>query len=222
MSPKPEDIKPVVTVPEPPQVAPLTIMTENDAYIAERMKAQPKNLTDIETAPREEKTGIHRLSLPDYFEQYSYDCTMGQSCSHHGWVKRDVMYGLEVKMTRWEQSKRGKYIFRWLSKNKRALDQSLNIKDWVLVNRNFFPDAPKVLFSVNGGIENGDAILGFMYAQKALMHREEPSKKSLDHVNSEEKKHENHPNFYKAKLDPERHDGDDFAPSDAFQEGRDF
>lgn len=201
---------------------PITIMTEGDAYISERMKAQPKTLADIEVTTREEKNGIHRLSLPDYFEQFSYDCTMGQGCIHHGWTKREVSYGLEVKMDRWEQTKRGKYIFRWLSKNKRALDQSLNVKDWYLVNRTFFSEAPKILFSVNGGIENGDAILGFMPVSKALSLRVKPSKDSLDRVNSEENKHENHPNFYKAKLDSEGRDGDDFAPADALQEGRDF
>ena len=233
MSPKPIDPKQEVPIPEEvksvPQAPlqedprPLTIMTEGDAYISERMKTQPKTLADISVTPREEKLGIHRLSLPEYFEQFSYDCTIpGVSCIHHGWSKKEVMYGLEVKMPRWEQTRRGKYIFRWLSKNKRALDHSLNVKDWYLVNRSFFPDAPKILFSVNGGIENGDAILGFMPVSKALLMRDKPSKDSQNRVKSEEEKHEDHPNFYKAKLDSERADGDDYAPADALQEGRDF
>ena len=201
---------------------PMTIMTENDAYIAERMKSQPRALEEIEVVAREEKTGQHRLSLPDYFEPFSYDCTMGNSCSHHGWKKEKVMYGLEMEMDRWTQSKHGKYIFRWLNKNKRALDQSINIRGWFLVNRSYFNDAPKILFSVNGGVENGDSILGFMPIARALQIREKPSKDSQDRVRSEAKKHEGHPNFYKAKLDSERREGDDFAPADALQEGRDF
>jgi len=201
---------------------PITIMSEKDAYISERIKSQPKTIDDIKLVTREERNGIHRLSLPEYFEEYSYDCTMGQSCFYHGWVKREVMYGLEVKMDRWEQSKRGKFIFRWLSQNKRAFDESLNVKGWLVVNRSYFPDAPKTLFSSNGGVENGDAILGFMYAEQAISMRQKPSKDSIDRVKSEEDKHENHPNFYKAKLDSEGADGDDFAPSDALQEGRDF
>ena len=201
---------------------PMTIMTENDAYIAERMKSQPKALSEIEVVTSEERSGIHRLSLPEYLEPFSYDCTMGISCEHHGWVKEKVMYGLDMEMDRWNQSRHGKYIFRWLNKNKRALDQSINIRGWYLVNRSYFSDAPKILFSVNGGIENGDSILGFMSVTKAIKIREKPSQDSLDRVHSEGSKHEGHPNFYKAKLDPETIDGDDFAPPDARQEGRDF
>lgn len=208
--------------PKPELERPLTIMTENDAYIAERMKSQPQVLADIEVVPKDEKLGSHRLSLPDYFEPLSYDCTLGVSCSCHNWKKEEVMFGLEMKMDRWVQTKRGKYIFRWLNKNKRALDHSINVRGWFLVNRVYFSDAPKILFSVNGGVENGDSILGFMTVSKAISMREKPSKDSLDRVRSEETKHESHPNFYKAKLSPERFEGDDFAPADAVQEGRDF
>jgi hypothetical protein len=220
VKPAKEEVKVHDVIPE--TTRPITIMTEGDAYISERMKQQPKTLEDIQLTTREENLGIHRLSLPDFFESFSYDCTMGQTCSHHGWVKTKVSYGLDKTMDRWEQTKRGKYIFRWLSKNKRALDLSLNVKDWLLVNRNFFPDAPKILFSVNGGVENGDSILGFMPVAKALSLREKPSRDSQDRVNSEARKHEDHPNFYKAKLDPEKKDGDDYAPAEALQEGRDF
>lgn len=204
------------------QDRPITIMTENDSYISERIKSQPSELPEVEVTTREEKHGIHRLSLPDYFEPFSFDCTMGVSCSHHGWVKEKVTYGLNMEMDRWKQTKNGKYIFRWLSKLKRALDQSINVRGWYLVNRTAFGEAPKILFSANGGVENGDAILGFMSIQKALAIRETPAQVSKDRVNSEESKHEGHPNFYKAKLDSERTDGDDFAPADAKQEGRDF
>ena len=67
--------------------APLTIMSPNDAYIAERMKEQPQSLEDIQVLPKDEKVGTHRLSLPDYFEPLSYDCTQGNTCPHH-WCER--------------------------------------------------------------------------------------------------------------------------------------
>ena len=204
------------------ETRPVTIMTENDAYIAERMKAQPSNLSEIEVTQREDKLGIHRLSLPDFFEQFSYDCTTGVSCKFHGWSKKKVSYGLDMEMDRWEQSKHGNYIFRWLSKNKRALDQSINIKGWLLVNQRFFNEAPKILFSINGGIENGDSILAFMPVKRALAIREEPSEISRFRVKSEETKHKSNPNFYQAKIDSEQQVGDDYAPADAQQEGRDF
>ena len=206
----------------PAETKPFTIMSEADAYIAERMREQPREIADIEVIPKEETLGIHRLSLPDYFESFSYDCTVGVSCIHHGWVKEKVMYGLEMEMDRWRQARFGKYVFRWLNKNKRALDYAINVRGWFLVNRSYFKEAPKILFSVNGGLENGDSILGFMPYEKAKAIREKPSKESLDRTRSEEAKHEGHPNFYKAKLSPEQTEGDDFAPPDAWQEGRDF
>jgi len=61
-----------------------------------------------------------------------------------------------------------------------------------------------------------------MPVKKALAIRSKPSKDSLERVHSEEKNHEGHPAFYKASLSPEKSVGDDFAPSEALQEGRDF
>ena len=230
MSPK--DFTPDKGFSEPPKLdlakeqeqRPFTIMTEKDAMISERMKSQPKTLKEIETevVMVEDKEGIHRLSLPEFFEVFSYDCTRGIGCPHHAWKKEEIHYGLELKMARWNQGKRGKYIFRWLNSNPRALDHNINVRGWYLVNKTFFPEAPKILFGVNGGVANGDSILAFMSVSKALSLREKPSKDSLNHVDSVENKHENHPNFYKAKLDSEKTDGDDFAPADARQEGRDF
>src|SRR3990167_6206136 len=186
---KPQATVVSTTLPSSSETRPFTIMSENDAYIAERMKQQPKSITDIEFIEHEEdKVGIHRLSLPEYFEEMSYDCTRGHTCGFHAWRKHEVFYGIEVKMDRWEQTKRGKYIFRWLNKNKRALDQSLNVKGWYLANRSFFQNAPKILLSANGGIENGDSILGFMPVEKAISLRTKPSKDSLDRVRSEETK----------------------------------
>ena len=225
MSPQPttlNEVKVEQKVPELDSVRPITIMSEKDAYISERMKEQPQNLADIEVTTKEEKFGIHRLSLPEYFEHLSYDCTIGQSCKYHGWKLTKVVYGLDKEMDRWIQTKHGKYIFRWLNKDKRALDQSLNVKGWYLANRSFFSDAPRILFSVNGGVELGDSILGFMSVKKALDLRTKPSRESIERVKSEDKRHEGNSHFYKPKLSPERVEGDDFAPADALQEGRDF
>lgn len=208
-------------IPIPQETRPLTIMSENDAYIAERMKEQPKTLSEISVVSNEEKNGIHRLSLPDYFEGMSYDCSLGVSCQHHGWAKSEVNYGLDMKMDRWNQTKHGKFVFRWLNKNKRALDHNMNVRGWLLANRTIFVDAPKILFSVSGAVENGDSILAFMPVSKALSMREKPSKDSQDRINSEEKRFEGHPNFYKAKLSSDK-EGVDDAPVDALQEGRDF
>ena len=225
MSPQPttlNEVKVEQKVPELDSVRPITIMSEKDAYISERMKEQPQNLADIEVTTKEEKFGIHRLSLPEYFEHLSYDCTIGQSCKYHGWKLTKVVYGLDKEMDRWVQTKHGKYIFRWLNKDKRALDQSLNVKGWYLANRSFFSDAPRILFSVNGGVELGDSILGFMSVKKALDLRTKPSRESIERVKSEDKRHEGNSHFYKPKLSPEVVEGDDFAPADALQEGRDF
>ncbi len=221
MSPQKDTLEQLVPKPDE-SVRPITIMSEHDAYISERMKDQPQELEDLEVITKEERLGIHRLSLPEHFEHLSYDCTIGTSCKFHAWLKKKVMYGLDKEMDRWVQTKHGKYIFRWLNKNKRALDQSINVKGWYLVNRTFFKDAPKILFSVNGGVEMGDSILGFMPVKKALSIRTKPSADSLERVNSEETKHKDHPAFYTPKLSPEVVDGDDFAPADALQEGRDF
>lgn len=211
--PKKEDPKP-----DQQTTRPFTIMTENDAYIAERMKGQPQSISDIDKEiVLEDKDGIHRLSLPDYFEPFSFDCTRGSTCPDHGWKKEKIHYGLDLVMDRYAQTKHGKYVFRWLSKHKRALDHSINVRGWYLVNRSYFSNAPQILFSVNGGIENGDSILGFMSIEKAMAIRNKPSKESLDHINSVSKKHEGNPNFYEAKLDPEGTGNDDYAPAGSSQ-----
>ena len=203
--------------------APISIMTAENSYIADRMKSQPKSFEDLETAPRMDVEGIHRLSLPEFFESLSYDCTRGVSCPHHKWSKKKVMFGLEKSIMQWDQNHFGKYIFRWLSKKKQALDRSLDVMGWSLVNRSFgdFKNAPRTLFTINGGVENGDAILGFMHCEKGKHIRKNPSVVSQDRVKSEATKHETDKNFYKAKLDSESADPD-FAPSGALIEDRDF
>lgn len=207
---------------------PVKILTEKDAYLSEVMDSQPKTLAEIEVIPFEEKIGIHRLCLPEYFEQYSYDCTKPAEarCSHHGWVQEDVHFSLEHTMKRWRQTKFGKYVFRWFLNHKRATDEAKNLHGWFFVNRSLFPDAPRILFSINGSVEEGDNILGFMPAAKALNKRNKPSEISVSKIKSEAEKHPENPkasiSFYEPKLSPEKKEGDDYAPPDAIQEGRDF
>ena len=61
-----------------------------------------------------------------------------------------------------------------------------------------------------------------MPVEKALKKRNRPSQLSVEKMNSEKDRFKGNPNFYEAKLSPEKSDGDDYAPSDALQEGRDF
>src|SRR3990167_10192705 len=114
LKPTTEIVEPVTPKVEQPleTTRPITIMSEHDAYISERIKSQPKELADIDVTTKEEKLGIHRLSLPEYFEHLSYDCTVGVSCKFHGWVCKKVVYNLDKEMDKWEQAKHGKYIFR--------------------------------------------------------------------------------------------------------------
>ena len=201
---------------------PVRILTEQDAFLSEVMENQPQSLADIKVTPIDKEIGIHRLSLPEYFEPFSYDCTRGIKCRHHGWIIEEVHYDLEHTMKRWKQSKFGKYVFRWLLNHKRSIGEAKNIHGWLLVNRTLFSDAPKILFSINGAVEEGDCILAFMPAEMALEKRGLPSEKSMSKIKSEEERFKGNPNFYEAKLSPEKTLGDDYAPSDALQEGRDF
>ncbi len=133
---------------------PTVIMSELDSYVHERMKAQPRNIKAVvervdSISPNKD---AHRLSLPEYFESFSFD----------------------------NQKHQGPYVFRWIMKDKRALDRAMDVLGWTLVNRVYFPDAPTRLFTANGGVERGDAILAFIPAKAALKIRELPGKASRD------------------------------------------
>ena len=63
--PKPESPK-VEPTPEPEERPPLTIVSNEDAYIANRMKSQPQTLDEVlEVKEPVYAPGKHRLSLPD-------------------------------------------------------------------------------------------------------------------------------------------------------------
>ena len=103
-------------------------------------------------------------ALPEPFEKESYDCSWGPSCSFH------------------TDSRHGKWVFRWLNKSKRAIDDAVDRVGWTLVNRGYFPQAPRIYFTAAGGIELGDAILAFIPAQQALGMRAAPALRSQERI----------------------------------------
>ena len=116
------------------------------------------------------------MSLPEELEKMSYDCTiMNPSCKFHLWT-------FDEERRRWSYSNRGQFIFRWLTKHKRALDEALDVIGWVIVNRQLFPALPKYMVSANGVVERGSAILAFMAVEKALRLRHAPGEKSYERV----------------------------------------
>lgn len=130
------------------KVAPMVIMSETDAYIHERLKSQPKTLSEVEVkydGPRSDAT--HLLQLPKELEEY-----------------------------------KKKFAFRWLNKRKQAIDRALDVIGWNLVNRAIFNKLPDHLFTANGVIERGDAILAFMPQEHAEVIRKRPGELSRERV----------------------------------------
>lgn len=148
------------------------IISNMDAYITERMSQQPQTVEELELRPSAIYTGRSRLALPQCFERDSYDCTIGNGC------------GIHNKDDKGKVLNPGRFIFRWIGKNKRSLDEHLNIRNWVLVNRTYFSHAPRHLWSANGGVEEGDAILAFMPTRQALAIRNAPGEKSRELLRS--------------------------------------
>ena len=167
---------------EPQKTEPLRILTEIDSIISERIASQPQTLEAAEavatrmTVADFADTEIHRLSLPEYFERFSFDCTRGTKCHSHAHSK--------TATGTWETSNRGRYVFRWQYKEKRALDFALNVRNWMIANRAYFPDAPHHLFSASGAVEIGDALLTFMPIEVARKLREYPSLRSRELLRS--------------------------------------
>jgi len=105
-----------------------------------------------------------------------------------------------------------KYAFRWVNKKKQAIDHAVFNRRWVIVNRMLFSDMPKVLFTANGTIENGDLILCFMPMAEAERLRRQPGEISRQRVKDlpmEKWRNagEDSP-FYKPKPGQEERDGE--------------
>ena len=75
-----------------------------------------------------------------------------------------------------------KFSFRWLNKKKRSIDNALDVIGWSLVNKVLFKDLPNHLFTANGVIERGYAILAFMPQQHAERIRKRPGELSRERV----------------------------------------
>jgi hypothetical protein len=92
-----------------------------------------------------------------------------------------------------------KYAFRWIFKNKRAIDDACDVKGWTMANKTYFSDVPNHLFTSNGSIERGDNILGFMPRKKAEALRQAPQDLSRKMLNSQFEKHKDDPRYYVPK-----------------------
>lgn len=96
-----------------------------------------------------------------------------------------------------------KYTFRWIFKNKRAIDEACDVKGWIIVSRTHFSGLPNHLFTANGSIERGDNILAFMPRAKAEAMRQRPGDTSRQMLNSTIGKHKDDPNYYVPKDEEE-------------------
>ena len=167
MSPLP-DVKvkesPAIPVKQEPPVIPvkqeetpqrITILSELDSYILERQKEQPASLEDaVSRIEVQDARPRHRMEMPDSLQKYFWNA---------------------------EKNPSGRFIPRWVLKDKRAIDNAL-VKGWLFFNRSYFPDAPRYLFTANGAIEVGDTILAFMPVKQALAIRYAPAKLSQERL----------------------------------------
>lgn len=181
-APKPQETKvdPVLPeVKEPIQTTvertkPTVIMTQIDSYLHEVIQSQPKEIEDAVShiLSLSEDTGLHRLSLPEYFEKQSYDCTRGTTCPYH------------TKDSKGQVTNHGKFVFRWILKDKRAIDHAKTIRGWVIVSRMLgdFRGSPETLFSANGGVEIGDTLLMVMPVERAMKLRRFPGQVSMERL----------------------------------------
>jgi len=195
-----EELKPDVSekqdsIPEVQERPNMTIVSNDDAYIMDRISSQPKTLAEV-IAVKEKTYGPseHRLSLPKEFQEYTKD-----------------------------------YRFRWINKKKRSIDDAINLKGWIVVNRTLFPHLPKHLFASSGAVENGDALLMFMSERKAVNIKKGVEARSaalrkstpmLDPVAHESPKDQS--GFYKPKDTSSEKDGVDGNAQQGYQEDRDF
>ena len=127
---------------------PLVLVSENDAYIHELMKSQPKTMAEVDVQViRDHDTHKSILALPEELKKFG-----------------------------------DKYAFRWVNKKKRSIDHAISVVGWTFVNRLLFNDLPKHLFTANGSVERGDAILMFIPLEVAKKIRLRPAQISRERV----------------------------------------
>lgn len=94
-----------------------------------------------------------------------------------------------------------RFVFCWIYKHKRAIDEACNQYHWVLTNRTYFPDLPDYLFSTSGGIEQGDMILAFRSHKVEEEMRKIPIQQSKEEIRKHIGAHEGDPGFYTPQSD---------------------
>lgn len=171
----------------------LQVLAEDDRYIADRMKSQPKTLDDVLMVKEKRYApGEHRLTLPKEFKVYE-----------------------------------DRLSFRWINKKKRSIDDAI-IKGWIVVNKTIFPEVAKkskYLFSTNGAVERGDAVLACIKKEIAESIRKAPGIKSSAYLKNQLNKGttplpKGQSGFYKPEDTTEKED--DSGVGQGLQEGRDF
>lgn len=183
---------------------PIVILSELDSYIAERMKGQPPTIEEaVARVQLQDDRPRHRLKLPGFFEKFSADNARAP----------------------------GPYIFRWILKDKRAIDAAMN-RGWIIANHAYFQAAPAYLFTANGGIEVGDAILSFMPMKKATAIREAPAKLSQERLKGQMTQTKSDyvlmtgnaksDHVYEPELGPESSEASEEKVAGVLTEGRDF
>ena len=102
---------------------------------------------------------------------------------------------------------------RWVNKREQSISRALDVRGWHIVNRVLFPELKSHLFTANGTIERGDAILCFMPKERADILRAEPGKRSTERVKNlpidKWKNDKGGDKYYKPRLSEER-DGETF------------
>ena len=169
-------------------------MSDDDRYIADRMKSQPKTLDDVLFVKEEKyEPGEHRLSLPKEFRKY-------ESRFAFRWVNKKKRAVDEAIYKGWVIVNRT--LFKELADDKTA----------------------EYLFSTSGAVEKGDAILAFMARPKAEAIRRAPGEKSNEFLKSqmakgEQKLEKGQSGFYKPDDSAEK---ETEKGGKGLQEGRDF
>ena len=177
------------------------------------MNAQPKSLNpdpaEIIAEPKKPAKKPVEVQAPQVLvsntDAYIYDRLRGQPQTLEDvevkvvGSKKDGVHQLSLP----EELKiyEDRFAFYWIYKNKKAIDRACDVRCWTIVSRVHFSDLPAHLFTVNGCMERGDNILGFMPRKRAEELRRNPGQISSDIVKSQFNKHKDDPRYYAPKDD---------------------
>lgn len=191
-------------VPEP-STQRITLLSELDSYILERQKELPGSLDEaVSRVEVQDARPRRRMDLPDSLKSYFWDEQKNPS---------------------------GRFIPRWVLKDKRAIDSAL-VKGWMVFNRIYFGQVPRYLFTANGGIEIGDTLLMFMPVKQALAIRALPGKLSQERIKGQMTQtgpdtvlmtgNQQAEHVYQPQLGPESAETAEAPIAGVLTEGRDF